>query len=132
MRFTREEFMVKQQWQLFIGLLLSLVIIVFAAMNTVVVPVQLGFGEFSTPLIIIVFVAIFMGALLVSLLMTSIIWKLRKNIKQLKKEKEVLEAKIEDEVSIRVAAYLASSEVDQKEQQNYEEQQYEEEQNQMY
>lgn len=122
----------KQQWQLFVGLLLSLVIIVFAAMNTVVVPVQLGFGEFSTPLIIIIFGAIFMGAVLISLLMTSILWKQKKTIKQLKKEKDELEAKIEDEVSIRVAAYLASSEVDQKEQQNYEEQLFEEERDQMY
>ncbi|MFC4709747.1 LapA family protein [Enterococcus eurekensis] len=122
----------KQQWQLFVGLLLSLVIIVFAAMNTVVVPVQLGFGEFSTPLIIIIFGAIFMGAVLISLLMTSILWKQKKTIKQLKKEKDELEAKIEDEVSIRVAAYLASSEVDQKEQQAYEEQLFEEERDQMY
>lgn len=122
----------KQQWQLFVGLLLSLVIIVFAAMNTVVVPVQLGFGEFSTPLIIIIFGAIFMGAVLISLLTTSILWKQKKTIKQLKKEKDQLEAKIEDEVSIRVAAYLASSEVDQKEQQNYEEQLFEEERDQMY
>lgn len=122
----------KQQWQLFVGLLLSLVIIVFAAMNTVVVPVQLGFGEFSTPLIIIIFGAIFMGAVLISLLMTSILWKQKKTIKQLKKEKDQLEAKIEDEVSIRVAAYLASSEVDQKEQQNYEDQLFEEERDQMY
>lgn len=122
----------KQQWQLFVGLLLSLVIIVFAAMNTVVVPVQLGFGEFSTPLIIIIFVAIFMGAVLISLLMMSILWKQKKTIKQLKKEKDELEAKIEDEVSIRVAAYLASSEVDQKEQQNYEDQLFEEERDQMY
>lgn len=122
----------KQQWQLFVGLLLSLVIIVFAAMNTVVVPVQLGFGEFSTPLIIIIFGAIFMGAVLISLLTTSILWKQKKTIKQLKKEKDQLEAKIEDEVSIRVAAYLASSEVDQKEQQNYEDQLFEEERDQMY
>ena len=122
----------KQQWQLFVGLLLSLVIIVFAAMNTVVVPIQLGFGEFSTPLIIIIFGAIFMGAVLISLLMTSILWKQKKTIKQLKKEKDELEAKIEDEVSIRVAAYLASSEVDQKEQQAYEEQLFEEERDQMY
>ena len=122
----------KQQWQLFVGLLLSLVIIVFAAMNTVVVPVQLGFGEFSTPLIIIIFGAIFMGAVLISLLTTSILWKQKKTIKQLKKEKDQLEAKIEDEVSIRVAAYLASSEVDQKEQQAYEEQLFEEERDQMY
>ncbi|HIZ53163.1 MAG TPA: DUF1049 domain-containing protein [Candidatus Enterococcus avicola] len=122
----------KQQWQLFVGLLLSLVIIVFAAMNTVVVPVQLGFGEFSTPLIIIIFGAIFMGAVLISLLMTSILWKQKKTIKKLKKEKDELEAKIEDEVSIRVAAYLASSEVDQKEQQAYEEQLFEEERDQMY
>src|SRR5699024_6840908 len=100
----------KQQWQLFVGLLLSLVIIVFAAMNTVVVPVQFGFGEFSTPLIIIIFGAIFMGAVLISLLMTSILWKQKKTNKKLKKEKDELEAKIEDEVSIRVAAYLASSE----------------------
>lgn len=122
----------KQQWQLFVGLLLSLVIIVFAAMNTVVVPVQLGFGEFSTPLIIIIFGAIFMGAVLISLLMTSILWKQKKTIKKLEKEKDELEAKIEDEVSIRVAAYLASSEVDQKEQQAYEEQLFEEERDQMY
>lgn len=122
----------KQQWQLFVGLLLSLVIIVFAAMNTVVVPIQLGFGEFSTPLIIIIFGAIFMGAVLISLLTTSILWKQKKTIKQLKKEKDQLEAKIEDEVSIRVAAYLASSEVDQKEQQNYEDQLFEEERDQMY
>ena len=122
----------KQQWQLFVGLLLSLVIIVFAAMNTVVVPVQLGFGEFSTPLIIIIFGAIFMGAVLISLLTTSILWKQKKTIKQLKKEKDQLDAKIEDEVSIRVAAYLASSEVDQKEQQNYEDQLFEEERDQMY
>ena len=73
-----------------------------------------------------------MGAVLISLLMTSILWKQKKTIKQLKKEKDELEAKIEDEVSIRVAAYLASSEVDQKEQQAYEEQLFEEERDQMY
>lgn len=122
----------KQQWQLFVGLFLSLVIIVFAAMNTVVVPIQLGFGQFRTPLIIIIFSAVFMGALLIALLMASIVWRQKRTIKQLHKQNEELETKIEDEVSIRVAAYLAASEVDQQEQQNFETQLTEEDQEQMY
>lgn len=122
----------KNQWRLFIGLFLSLIILVFAAMNMANVEIDLGFATFTIPLVILFFISVFLGALLSTLTLTGVLWKQKRTIKQLTKQQEFLDAKIEEEVSLRVAAYLASTEVDQVEEQNDEEQLIEENQENIY
>lgn len=44
----------KNQWRIIIGLILTLVIVIFAVLNNMPVPINFGFSTLSAPLIIVI------------------------------------------------------------------------------
>ena len=76
----------KNQWRLYLGLFFTFMMIVFAILNNQTVSISFGFTTFSGPLILVVFGSVFIGALIVSLMVTGIYWRQNKEIKQLKKQ----------------------------------------------
>ena len=45
----------KNQWRLVVGIILILLIVIFAILNIEVVPINFGFTQLNSPLIIIIF-----------------------------------------------------------------------------
>lgn len=76
----------KNQWRLYLGLFFTFMMIVFAILNNQIVSISFGFTTFSGPLILVVFGSVFIGALIVSLMVTGSYWRQNKEIKQLKKQ----------------------------------------------
>ena len=73
----------KNQWRLYLGLFFTFMMIVFAILNNQTVSISFGFTTFSGPLILVVFGSVFIGALIVSLMVTGSYWRQNKEIKQL-------------------------------------------------
>lgn len=79
----------KNQWRVFIGLLLVLIIVIFAVLNNQTVPVSFGFAKISGPLILIILGSAIVGALIGLLTSTTTMWKQKKQVNELKKDIEV-------------------------------------------
>ena len=71
---------IKNQWRLVVGIILILVIVIFAILNMEVVPINFGFTQLNSPLIIIIFIS-----LLTLLSATGSASTQKKELKQLKK-----------------------------------------------
>ena len=76
----------KNQWRLVVGIILILVIVIFAILNIEVVPINFGFTQLNSPLIIIIFISLLLGSLLTLLSATGSAAKQKKELKQLKKQ----------------------------------------------
>jgi uncharacterized integral membrane protein len=85
----------KNQWRIIIGLILTLVIVIFAVLNNMSVPINFGFSTLSAPLIIVIIGSAFLRAVIISLVTTGTIWQQRREIKQLKHEIDDLNKNIE-------------------------------------
>ncbi|GMA47213.1 lipopolysaccharide assembly LapA domain-containing protein [Tetragenococcus muriaticus] len=89
----------KNQWRIILGLVLTLLIVLFAVMNNMDVPINFGFSQLSAPLVIIIIGSAFLGAIVIALVATSTIWQQRKEIKGLKKQLGDLEQSIDQKVA---------------------------------
>lgn len=89
----------KSQWQIILGFVLTLLIVLFAVMNNMDVPINFGFSQLSAPLIIIIIGSAFLGAIVIALVATSTIWHQRKEIKSLKKQLGELEQSLDQKVA---------------------------------
>ena len=90
----------KNQWRLYLGLFFTFMMIVFAILNNQTVSISFGFTTFSGPLILVVFGSVFIGALIVSLMVTGSYWRQNKEIKQLKKQITALKVTNQQQVQI--------------------------------
>lgn len=88
----------KNQWRLYLGLFFTFIMIVFAILNNQTVSISFGFTTFSGPLILVVFGSVFIGALIVSLMVTGSYWRQNKEIKQLKKQITALKVTSQQQV----------------------------------
>ena len=70
------------------GIILILLIVIFAILNIEVVPINFGFIQLNSPLIIIIFIS-----LLTLLSATGSVAKQKKELKQLKKQKKNMNLK---------------------------------------
>ena len=93
----------KKQWGIIIGLVLTLVIVIFAVLNNLPVPINFGFAKLSAPLIIVIIGAAIIGAVIVALVATSTIWQQRREIKQLCANINDLQQNIEERTEDRKA-----------------------------
>jgi len=91
----------KNQWRIILGLILTLMIVIFSVMNTMTVNINFGFSEISAPLIVVVIGSAFIGAVIIALVTTGTIWQQRSEIKNLQKQKDELDKEIEKRVSAR-------------------------------
>ncbi|MGX7195225.1 LapA family protein [Enterococcus olivae] len=89
----------KNQWRIILGLVLTLLIVIFAVMNTMTVNINFGFSEISAPLIVVVIGSAFIGAIIIVLVTTGTIWQQRREIKHLQKQKEELDNEIDKRVA---------------------------------
>ncbi|WP_321384015.1 lipopolysaccharide assembly protein LapA domain-containing protein [uncultured Enterococcus sp.] len=79
----------KNQWRVIVGLLLVLVIVVFAVLNSQNVPVNFGFAKISGPLILIILGSAIIGALVGVITSVTTILDQKKRIKDLIKDKDM-------------------------------------------
>ncbi|MGX7201175.1 hypothetical protein BCR22_01100 [Enterococcus plantarum] len=79
----------KNQWRVVIGLILVLIVVIFAVLNNQTVPVSFGFAKISGPLILIILGSAIVGALIGLLTSTTTMWKQKKQVKELQKDIDV-------------------------------------------
>lgn len=79
----------KNQWRVVIGLVLVLIVVIFAVLNNQTVPVSFGFAKISGPLILIILGSAIVGALIGLLTSTTTMWKQKKQVKELQKDIEI-------------------------------------------
>ncbi|ALS00682.1 hypothetical protein ATZ33_04635 [Enterococcus silesiacus] len=79
----------KNQWRVVMGLVLVLIVVIFAVLNNQTVPVNFGFTKISGPLILIILGSAIVGALIGLLTSTTTMWKQKKQVKELKKDIEL-------------------------------------------
>ena len=75
----------KNQWRVIVGILLILVIVLFAVANNMTVPINFGFTTIQSPLILVIIGSALLGALILLLVSTSAMFR-QKELKQLRKE----------------------------------------------
>ncbi|MGC6767697.1 LapA family protein [Enterococcus sp. LJL51] len=78
----------KNQWRVIVGLVLVLVIVVFAVLNNQSVPVNFGIAKISGPLILIILGSAIIGVLVGLITSVTTILNQKKQIKALIAEKE--------------------------------------------
>ena len=78
----------KNQWRVFIGLFLVLIIVIFAVLNNQEVPVSFGFAKITGPLILIILGSAIIGTIVGLIASTSKMWQQHKEIKKLEKDTE--------------------------------------------
>lgn len=81
----------KKNWKVIVGLILALIVVVFAAMNMEKTTVNFGFTQLQQPLIILILASTLIGAIIVALFSSTSLWSRNHQIKVL--EKELAQAK---------------------------------------
>lgn len=71
----------KKQWGTVLAIILVLLIALFAVLNVADVPVNFGFALVTWPLIMVILVSLFIGALITVLIATSTAYRTKKKIK---------------------------------------------------
>lgn len=78
----------KNQWRVVVGLLLILIIVIFAVLNSQSVPVSFGFAKISGPLILIILGSAIIGAIVGLITSVTTILDQKKRIKSLIEERD--------------------------------------------
>lgn len=97
----------KNQWRLVAGIVLILIILLFAVMNVADVPVNFGFAVVNGPLIIVIFVSLLMGSLITLLVATASTNHSRKEVKELRQKLAQQEETVAQAVDQTKAEYEA-------------------------
>ncbi|MFC4356043.1 lipopolysaccharide assembly LapA domain-containing protein [Chryseomicrobium palamuruense] len=93
----------KAQWIILIGLILAIVIAIFAVVNVDAVPVNYLFGEAEWPLILVILGSALLGALVSGLLAMVRSFTLSRKVKALEAEKTKRDAElhaVENELAV--------------------------------
>lgn len=98
---------VKNQWRLIAGIVLILIILIFAVMNVEAVPVNFGFAVVNGPLIIVIFVSLLMGSLITLLVATASTTSNRKEMKEIRQKLSRQDEEVEKAVSQAKGTYEA-------------------------
>jgi len=93
----------KNQWRIILGLILTLVIVIFAILNNQQVAINFGFTAIQAPLIIVIIGAAFIGAVVIALVATSSYVKQNKELKTLRNQQITDDTVIEKRVAERKA-----------------------------
>ncbi|MFT8882965.1 MAG: lipopolysaccharide assembly protein LapA domain-containing protein [Liquorilactobacillus hordei] len=87
----------KNQWRMIVALLIALVVVIFALLNTQKVELNFLFGKFSLPLVLILVVSLLLGALVAVLVSTVTIVSLRRELKKKNDNEEQIKKQLEDD-----------------------------------
>lgn len=99
----------KNQWRVYAGFLLILVVVVFAILNNKAVPVNFLFATIKAPLILVIIGSAIIGALIVSLVSTGTLWHQKKTIKTLQKDLDAHQQQFDEKVQAEVAKQTVST-----------------------
>lgn len=80
-----------------VALLIALVVVIFALLNTQKVELNFLFGKFSLPLVLILVVSLLLGALVAVLVSTVTIVSLRRELKKKNDNEEQIKKQLEDD-----------------------------------
>ncbi len=75
----------KNQWRVIVGILLILVVVLFAVANNMAVPINFGFTSIQSPLILVIIGSALLGALILLLVSTTAMFRQKKELKELRK-----------------------------------------------
>ena len=95
----------KNQWRLVAGIILIIIIVLFAVFNVDSVPVNFGFVVLDGPLIIVILVSLLMGSLITLLVTTASATKKNKEFKQMRAEVDAKSKEIQTAVDTAKAGY---------------------------
>jgi putative membrane protein len=95
----------KNQWRLVAGIILIIIIVLFAVFNVDSVPVNFGFAVLDGPLIIVILVSLLMGSLITLLVATGSATKKNKEFKQMRAEVDAKSKEIQTAVDAAKAGY---------------------------
>ncbi len=95
----------KNQWRLVAGIILIIIIVLFAVFNVDSVPVNFGFAVLDGPLIIVILVSLLMGSLITLLVATGSATKKNKEFKQMRAEIDAKSKEIQTAVDTAKAGY---------------------------
>ena len=95
----------KNQWRLVAGIILIIIIVLFAVFNVDSVPVNFGFVVLDGPLIIVILVSLLMGSLITLLVATGSGTKKNKEFKQMRAEVDAKSKEIQTAVDTAKAGY---------------------------
>ena len=95
----------KNQWRLVAGIILIIIIVLFAVFNVDSVPVNFGFAGLDGPLIIVILVSLLMGSLITLLVATGSATKKNKEFKQMRAEVDAKSKEIQTAVDTAKAGY---------------------------
>ncbi len=95
----------KNQWRLVAGIILIIIIVLFAVFNVDSVPVNFGFAVLDGPLIIVILVSLLMGSLITLLVATGSATKKNKEFKQMRAEVNAKSKEIQTAVDTVKAGY---------------------------
>ena len=95
----------KNQWRLVAGIILIIIIVLFAVFNVDSVPVNFGFVVLDGPLIIVILVSLLMGSLITLLVATGSATKKNKEFKQMRAEVDAKSKEFQTAVDTAKAGY---------------------------
>ena len=95
----------KNQWRLVAGIILIIIIVLFAVFNVDSVPVNFGFAVLDGPLIIVILVSLLMGSLITLSVATGSATKKNKEFKQMRAEVDAKSKEIQTAVDTAKAGY---------------------------
>jgi len=95
----------KNQWRLVAGIILIIIIVLFAVFNVDSVPVNFGFAVVDGPLIIVILVSLLMGSLITLLVATGSATKKNKEFKQMRAEIDTKGKEIQNAVDATKVGY---------------------------
>ncbi|MFT9213762.1 MAG: lipopolysaccharide assembly protein LapA domain-containing protein [Liquorilactobacillus ghanensis] len=99
----RKDLVMKNQWRLISAIFLILIVAVFALLNTQKVKIDLLFWRPAFPLVLVIIMAVLLGALIAVLLSFVTIHQLKKEIKKLKINESNLEADYQEKYDKKLA-----------------------------
>ncbi|WP_430609150.1 LapA family protein [Enterococcus sp. DIV0876] len=76
----------KNQWRVIVGILLILVVVLFAVANNMTVPINFGFTTIQSPLILVIIGSALLGALILLLVSTTAMFRQKKELKTLRND----------------------------------------------
>lgn len=85
--------MMRIQWSMIFGLIFALIVAIFAVINVDSVTVNYLFGEGQWPLILVILISVLFGGLIIGSAGFIRIYTLQRKVKQLEKQKRLLEEK---------------------------------------
>lgn len=86
----------KRQGKVIIAILIVILIAIFSVMNTEAIPIHFGFATVSWPLVLVLLVAVFLGAILMFLFATISNYQNKKTIRQQESRIQALKTRLNE------------------------------------